>query len=87
VALLRKKIPGSMNNASAVADYFLGVLYPAEGKANLDIYRTSAINFLNTADNGTANAFSTLSTTSTTYDTRVRSMVSFLMTLQRFHEQ
>ncbi|HUR45146.1 MAG TPA: DUF1800 family protein [Candidatus Saccharimonadales bacterium] len=87
VALLQKKIPGSMQNAGAVADYFLGTLYPAEGKANLDLYRTAAISFLNTADNMTTNTFNTLPPNGTTYDTRVRGMVSYLMTLQRFHEQ
>jgi len=76
-----------LNNAGAVVDYFLGIIYPGEGKANLDAYRTAAINFLNTADDGTANVFSNLSNTSATYDTRVRGMVSYLMTLQRFNEQ
>jgi len=31
--------------------------------------------------------FSAQSNTGTTYDTRVRGMVSMLMTFQRFHEQ
>ncbi len=49
VGLLKAKLPsGSWNNAGAVADLFLGFLFPAEGKANLDEYRTLAINFLNT---------------------------------------
>src|SRR5205823_3165992 len=47
VALLKKKLPAaSWNNAGIVADYFLGILYPGEGKANLDLYRSSAISFL-----------------------------------------
>ena len=89
VSLLKLKLPGtSWNNAGAVADYFLGILYPAEGKANLDLYRTAAVNYLNTADDGvTPSLFSSLGNTSTTYDTRVRGMVATLMTLQRFHEQ
>jgi hypothetical protein len=52
------------------------------------LYRTAAINFLNTADNGTtASAFANVVNTTTTYDTRVRGMVAAIMTSQRFHEQ
>ena len=89
VALLKRKLPSAQwNNAGAVADYFLSILLPAEGKANLDLYRTAAINFLNTADNGTtASPFANLVNTSTVYDTRVRGMVAGIMTSQRFHEQ
>jgi uncharacterized protein (DUF1800 family) len=89
VGLLRKKLPGSLNNAGAVADYFLSILYPGEGAANLSQYRAAAINFLNTADNatGTSSPFANLNNTQTPYDTRVRGMVSFLMTLPRFQEQ
>ncbi|HXT40635.1 MAG TPA: DUF1800 family protein, partial [Candidatus Angelobacter sp.] len=89
VALLKSKLPGaSWNDAGAVADYFLGILFPGEGRANLDDYRTAAINFLNTSDDGvTPSLFSTLANASTTYDTRVRGMVSALMTSPRFQEQ
>lgn len=89
VALLKKKLPASAwNDASVVVDYFIGIIYPGEGRANLDQYRAAAINFLNTGDNGlTSSPFSGLGNTSTAYDTRVRAMVSYLMTLQRFHEQ
>jgi hypothetical protein len=89
VALLKKKLPsGSWSNAGLVADYFLALLLPGEGRANVDLYRTAAINFLNTADNGTtANPFANLVNTSATYDTRVRGMVAAIMTSQRFHEQ
>jgi hypothetical protein len=89
VALLKNKLPaGSWDNAGAVADYFLNLLYPAEGTANLALYRTAAINFLNTGDNGsTASDFSTLGNTTTPYDTRVRGMVAMLMTSARFQEQ
>ena len=89
VALLKKKLPsGSWNNASAVADYFVAILFPGEGRANLDQYRTSAINFLNTGDDGmTSSLFSSLSNAGGTYDTRVRGMVGMLMTFQRFQEQ
>jgi uncharacterized protein (DUF1800 family) len=91
VALLKKKLPvGSWNNAGDVADYFLSILYPGEGKANLALYRTAAINFLNTDDNSVNNSgtqFSAQSNTGTTYDTRVRGMVSMLMSFARFQEQ
>ena len=91
VALITNKLAAtSRTNAPAVADYFLGILYPGEGKANLDAYRSSAITFLNSGDDGvTTSAFNTLSTTGnpSPYDTRVRGMVGMLMTLQRFHEQ
>ena len=67
---------------------FLGFLFPAEGKANLDEYRTLAINFLNTNDGGTGSSFfNGLGNTTAAYDTRVRAMVSMLMTLPRFQEQ
>ncbi|HEY6229423.1 MAG TPA: DUF1800 family protein [Verrucomicrobiae bacterium] len=89
VALLKKKLSSAQwNDAAAVADYFLGILLPGEGKANLDLYRTAAINFLNTADNGTTSSpFASVGNTTTTYDTRVRGMVAAIMTSQRFHEQ
>jgi hypothetical protein len=89
VALLKKKLSaGSWNNAGDVVDYFLSILYPGEGKANLDLYRSAAIAFLNMADDGVnPSAFVNLSNTGTGYDTRIRGMVSWLMTLQRFQEQ
>jgi uncharacterized protein (DUF1800 family) len=89
VGLLKKKLlSADWNNAGVVVDYFLGILYPGEGKANLDAYRTQAINFLNTADSGTGSSpFNTLGNTTAAYDTRVRAMVSMLMTLPRFDEQ
>jgi hypothetical protein len=92
VTLLKKKLPaGSWNVAGDVADYFLSILYPAEGKANLDLYRASAILFLNYSDDGISpSSFAALDNNSTgagSYDIRVRAMVSMLMTLQRFQEQ
>ena len=91
VALLKKKLAAAnWNNAGAVADYFLSILYPGEGKANLDLYRTAAMAFLNdgSADSPpSTTTFAALPTTNANYDTRVRGMVSWLMTLQRFHEQ
>jgi uncharacterized protein (DUF1800 family) len=91
VALIKLKLPATdWSNAAVVVDYFLSILYPGEGKANLDLYRTSAINFLNTLDNGvTPSAFSGLSMAGNPppYDIRVRGMVAMLLTLQRFQEQ
>ncbi|MBI5383948.1 MAG: DUF1800 family protein [Verrucomicrobia bacterium] len=91
VALLQHKLPGaSWTNAPAVAAYFTDLLYPAEGSGNLELYRKSAEDFLNTSDAGAAAPFASLSPSSTpgnVYDTRVRGMVSLLMTLPRFHEQ
>lgn len=89
VGLLKRKLPsGSWDNAGAVADYFLGILYPGEGAGNLALYRTAALNYLNTADNGTTSSpFNLLGNTTTNYDTRVRGMVALLMAFQRFQEQ
>ncbi|MBM3823334.1 MAG: DUF1800 family protein [Verrucomicrobia bacterium] len=89
VALLRRKLPSSsLGDASAVANYFIDELYSAEGKANLETYGSIAVNFLNTADNGTtASLFSSLAVGSANYDTRVRGMVAMLLTLPRFQEQ
>jgi hypothetical protein len=90
VGLLLKKIPGSVKDAAAVTDYFLGILYPGEGKANLALQRAAAINYLNTDDNGASSSFSglTFSTTAgSAYDNRVRGVVSMLMAYPRFQEQ
>jgi uncharacterized protein (DUF1800 family) len=89
VTLLRTKLPVSQwKDAGALADYFLSILYPAEGVANLQQYRENAVQFLNTADTGSgASAFSNLSPGTTAYDQRVRGMVAMLLTFQRFQEQ
>jgi hypothetical protein len=88
VGLLGIKLPGAMLDAGAVADFFLKTLFPGEGEANLREYRRIAIEFLNTADNGTtASPFAQLTPTSATYRTRLRGMVAFLMTTPRFQEQ
>lgn len=89
VGLLKAKIPaGSWNNAGAVADFFLANLFPAEGAGNLQSYRTLAMNFLDTNDNGVGTSlFSSLNNTTTAYDSRVRAMVAMLMSLPRFQEQ
>lgn len=89
VKLLKLKLPSTAwNDAGAVVDYFLSILFPAEGRANLAYYRESAILFLNTADNGTTSQpLQSLPNTSMTYDTRIRGMVAMLMASQRFQEQ
>jgi hypothetical protein len=73
----------------------VNLFFFGEGTANLDLYRKSAVDFLNdgsadptTATQGTQ--FSALPVTSaanTAYDTRVRGLVSLLLTTQRFQEQ
>ncbi|TAL02026.1 MAG: DUF1800 family protein, partial [Verrucomicrobia bacterium] len=89
VGLLKKKLAsGSWNSDTAVADYFLGILFPTEGAGNLALYRAAAVDYLNKADDGvTASSFISLSSTSGTYENRVRGMVAMLMAFQRFQEQ
>lgn len=88
VKLLKDRLPSSAwNNAGAVVDFFLELIYPGEGKANLDEARRAAIDYLNTADNGiNSSPFSSVVNTGV-YDTRVRGMVATLMSFQRFQEQ
>jgi hypothetical protein len=89
VKLLKTKLPqSSWKDASAVANYFLRILFPGEGKANLDQYHAQAMAYLNTADDGVASSpFTALVDTTSAYDLRVRGMVAMLMTFQRFQEQ
>jgi uncharacterized protein (DUF1800 family) len=94
VKLVKSQLPAaSWTNAPAVADYFLGILFPGEGAGNLSLYRSSCINYLNdgSADNPpTTTGFGGLTVSGTagsTYDTRVRGMVGLLLALQRFQEQ
>jgi uncharacterized protein (DUF1800 family) len=89
VGLLKLKLPEAQwSDAAAVADYFLSVLYPGEGTANLDLHQRAAIQYLDTADNGTTpSPFTSLSSTTTAYDTRVRGMVAMLLGLSLFQEQ
>ncbi len=91
---LTQVIPGgSLTSATNVADFFISILFPAEGKANLDLYRTAAINYLNdgSADyTPSSTPFSGLAVSNvykSAYDTRVRGMVAMLMGFQRFEEQ
>jgi uncharacterized protein (DUF1800 family) len=97
VMLLQRKLNNSQwLNASAVADLIVSYLYPGEGKANLDLYRQAAVDFLNNGsadpagNNTSTRNFSQLTVSASatsSYDLRVRGMVSMLMTLQRFQEQ
>jgi Protein of unknown function (DUF1800) len=88
VKLLKLKAPaGSWNDAGAVVDFFLSLLYPGEGRGNLGPDRQAAINFLNVTELGVASNFSALPNTGAAYDGRVRGMVALLMCMPRFQEQ
>jgi len=89
VGLLQTRVPSaSWNDPAAIVDFFISILYPGEGKANLDWDRTAAIQFLNfnQANPPQPSAFSGLSVGSAEYDGRVRGMVALLMTFPRFQE-
>ena len=88
VKLLKLKTPaGSWNDAGAVVDFFLGLLYPGEGRGNLGPDRQAAMDFLNVTELGAASPFSALPNTGAAYDGRVRGMVALLMCFPRFQEQ
>jgi uncharacterized protein (DUF1800 family) len=93
VRLVMLRLPSATDqrDAGKVADLFLGLLCPGEGRANLDSYRQVAMNYLNTADDGVSPSLLAGLTPSNVpgniYDTRVRGLVAMLMSLQRFHEQ
>jgi uncharacterized protein (DUF1800 family) len=85
--------PATWTNAVAATDYFLSVLYPGEGAANLSLYRAAAIKFLNdgTADSPASTVpfekLAVSSSATSNYDRRLRGMVGMLMTMPRFQEQ
>jgi uncharacterized protein (DUF1800 family) len=88
VALLQVRGPATLTDAGAVADYFLTLLFPGEGAANLAGLRSLAVNYLNSADTGnSASPLANLQVATAAYDTRVRGLVAFLLTTQRFQEQ
>ena len=91
VALLELKLPAaSWTNATAVAEYFTGILYHGLGAANLELFRQSAADFLDTADDGSSSPFASLTVSAaagSAYDTRVRGMVGLLMALPQFNQQ
>jgi uncharacterized protein (DUF1800 family) len=88
---LRLPSPTDQRDAGKVTDVFLALLFPGEGRASLDEYRSLAIDYLNTNDAGTgASTFANLTPSTaagSAYDTRLRSLVAMLLSLQRFHEQ
>jgi uncharacterized protein (DUF1800 family) len=93
VRLLMLRLPSGTDqrDATKVAGLFLDLLFPGEGRANLDYYKQVAIAYLDSADNGaTSSPFSLLTPNNAAgniYDTRIRGMVAMLMSLQRFQEQ
>lgn len=92
VRLLQLRLPSGTDqrDAGRVADLFLGLLWPGEGRAGLDAYKTLAVEFLNTGDDGAPSLFNLLTPSNVAnqpYDTRVRGMVALLLSLQRFNEQ
>jgi len=81
--LIRLRVPSaSWNDPAALVDYFLDLLFPGEGKANLAQERATAIALLNSDDAGQSSPFNF-----TAQDGRVRGMVAFLMSVPRFQEQ
>lgn len=91
VGLLRSRLAaGLWKNAGAVSDFFIALIHPGEGQANLQLYREAATWFLNTSDSGAASPFASLTVSNSansTYDNRVRGLIAMLMTLPRFQEQ
>ncbi|MBM3902234.1 MAG: DUF1800 family protein [Verrucomicrobia bacterium] len=76
-----------VRDSGRVADLLLQMLFPAEGKANLEAYRKVAVGFLDTTDGGTASPLSSLTVGSTAHDQRIRGAAALLMSTQRFQEQ
>jgi uncharacterized protein (DUF1800 family) len=89
VALLKLKLPTTAwTDAPQLADFFLGILYPGAGRANLDLLRQQAIEFLNTSDDGRSSSpFNLLTPASADYSVRVRALVAHLMSIYSFNEQ
>jgi uncharacterized protein (DUF1800 family) len=88
-ALLTLRLTNGANrSAEAVSDELLRLLFPSEGAGNLSQYQALAIQFLNTADNGTtASDFSRLVPGTKEYDGRVRGLAALLLSSPRFQEQ
>jgi uncharacterized protein (DUF1800 family) len=87
-ALLQLDAPNALTDGGAAADYFVDLLFPAEGAANLAEYRRTARAFLNTAADGvTVSSFSQLAPGSVEYDARLRGLCAWLLGTQRFQEQ
>jgi hypothetical protein len=89
VALIQDQLaPGLWNDAEAVTDYLLGLVYPGEGTANLAPDREECIRLLNSDATGVPDSspFVTL-TDPTDYDVRVRSLAGLILANPKFHEQ
>ena len=72
-------------NAAAVADFFIDLLYPAEGTGNLDADREECIRLLNSDTNGAPD--SAPLALDATYDGKIRSAAGLLLANPKFHEQ
>ena len=84
--LVRLRLPSSSwNDPGAIVDYFVSILYPGEGVANLGLDRQAAIDFLNSNDAGVPTPGTPFNLS--THDGRLRGMVALLMCLPRFQEQ
>jgi uncharacterized protein (DUF1800 family) len=90
VGLLKLKLASdSWRNPAAVADFFLGLFFPGEGRGNLAPERALALVYLDANDAGQPgfSAFAALDPSATAYDGRVRGLVALLLGLPRFMEQ
>lgn len=90
VALITAALPANeLNDASAVAAYFLGLLFPGCGMDNLHQEYAESLLLLNSDETGTPDSspFSTLSPGTLDHDQRVRSLVGLLLASPRFQEQ
>ncbi|MFM7216259.1 MAG: DUF1800 family protein [Verrucomicrobiota bacterium] len=76
-----------VRDSGRVADLLLQMLFPAEGKANLEAYRRVAVGFLDTTDSGAVSPLRSLTVGSTAHDQRIRGAAALLMSTQRFQEQ
>lgn len=90
VALLMNRLSGAQwTDPVAVTQYFLGIILPAEGWGNLDTDLDECVNLLNSDDTGTpgTSPFNALTPGTPAYDLRVRSLVGFLLSNPKIHEQ
>jgi uncharacterized protein (DUF1800 family) len=88
LALLQSRLgTEGVRDSGRVADALLQMLFPAEGRANLEAYRKLAIEFLDTTDSGAASPLGSLAVGSTAHDQRIRGAAALLMSTQRFQEQ
>jgi hypothetical protein len=87
-ALLELKLPEpARTDSAAVAWYLASLLYPAEGRGNLERLLVEAETFLNSDEDGNDSPFADLDPASDAYGMRVRSAAGFLMASPRFQEQ